>query len=247
MGVDLAGAGLAFLAGLFSILSPCVLPLLPIILGAAASEHKMGPAALAVGVASSFVAIGLFLALIGFGAGIDGDALRFGAALLMIALGVLLAAPALQVRLAAAGGPVADWIERRFAGFSTPGFSTHGLRGQLGLGLLLGAVWSPCVGPTLGAASLLAAQGHNLGQVGLVMAAFGLGAGLPLVALGAVSRSLSTRLRHSLLVGGKWGKGALGAVLASVGLLIATGLDKPLEAALVAASPDWLTNVTTRF
>ncbi|HEY8067118.1 MAG TPA: cytochrome c biogenesis protein CcdA [Methylosinus sp.] len=242
MGVDLAGAGLAFLAGLFSILSPCVLPLLPIILGAAASEHKMGPAALAVGVASSFVAIGLFLALIGFGAGIDGDALRFGAALLMIALGVLLAAPALQVRLAAAGGPVADWIERRFAGFST-----HGLRGQLGLGLLLGAVWSPCAGPTLGAASLLAAQGHDLGQVGVVMGAFGLGAGLPLVALGAASRSLSTRLRHSLLVGGKWGKGALGAALASVGLLIATGLDKPLEAALVAASPDWLTNVTTRF
>ena len=60
------------------------------------------------------------------------------------------------------------------------------------------------------------------------MGAFGLGAGLPLVALGAASRSLSTRLRHSLLVGGKWGKGALGAALASVGLLIATGLDKPL-------------------
>ena len=120
MGADLAGAGLAFLAGLFSILSPCVLPLLPIILGAAASEHKMGPAALALGVASSFVAIGLFLALIGFGAGIDGDALRFGAALLMIALGVLLAAPALQARLAAAGGPVADWIERRFAGLLRP-------------------------------------------------------------------------------------------------------------------------------
>lgn len=242
MAADLAGTGLAFLAGLFSVLSPCVLPLLPIILGAAACEHKMGPAALAVGVASSFVAIGLFLAVIGFGAGIDGDALRFGAALLMIALGVLLATPALQARLAAAGGPFADRIERRFSGFST-----HGLRGQLGLGLLLGAVWSPCVGPTLGAASLLAAQGQNLGEVALVMAFFGLGAGLPLVALGAASRSLSVRLRHSLLVGGKWGKGALGAALASIGLLIATGLDKPLEAALVAASPQWLTDLTTRF
>lgn len=242
MTFDLAGASLAFLAGLFSTLSPCVLPLLPIILGAAGSEHKLGPAALALGVASSFVAIGLFLALLGFGAGIDGDSLRFGAALLMVALGVLLAAPALQVRIAAAGGPLADWIERRFSGFST-----HGLRGQLALGLLLGAVWSPCAGPTLGAASLLAAQGQNLGQVGLVMAFFGLGAGLPLVALGAVSRSVSMRLRNSLLVGGKWGKGALGAALASIGLLIATGLDKPLETALVSASPEWLTGLTTRF
>jgi cytochrome c biogenesis protein CcdA len=242
MTADFAATGLAFVAGLLSILSPCVLPLLPIVLGAAASEHKMGPAALATGVALSFVAIGLTLALVGFGAGVDGETLRFGAALVMIAVGVLLASPALQIRLATAGGPLADAIERRFSGLST-----HGLRGQFGLGLLLGAVWSPCAGPTLGAASLLAAQGRDLTHVGLVMAAFGLGAGLPLAALGLASRRVSTGLRNRLLAGGKWGKGALGATLASVGLLIATGLDKRLEAALVAASPDWLTELTTRF
>jgi hypothetical protein len=53
--------------GLLSLLSPCILPLLPIVLGAAASEHRMGPAALAGGVALSFVAIGLFVATAGFG------------------------------------------------------------------------------------------------------------------------------------------------------------------------------------
>ena len=72
--------GLAFLAGLLSILSPCVLPLLPIVLGAAASEHRLGPIALAAGVALSFVAIGLFIATIGFGLGLDGDVFRFVAA-----------------------------------------------------------------------------------------------------------------------------------------------------------------------
>ena len=47
----------AFIAGLLTTLSPCVLPILPIVLGAAASERKYGPAALAAGLAASFVAI----------------------------------------------------------------------------------------------------------------------------------------------------------------------------------------------
>lgn len=238
----LGGPGLAFLAGVLSILSPCVLPLLPIVLGAAASEHRLGPASLASGVASSFVAIGLFVAVIGFGIGLDGEWFRLGAAVLMVLFGIVLTWPSLQVRLAAAGGPVSDWVDRRFGGVSG-----GGLRGQFGLGLLLGAVWSPCVGPTLGAASVLAAQGRDLGHVGLVMALFGLGAGLPLVVLGTVSRRASMRWRDRLLSGGKWAKMALGAALAAVGLLIVTHLDKPLEAALVAASPAWLTELTTRF
>ncbi len=236
------GLGLAFLAGVLSVLSPCVLPLLPIVLGAAASEHRLGPASLASGVALSFVAIGLFVAVIGFGVGLDGDLFRLGAAFLMILFGIVLAWPSLQVRLATAGGPVSDWIERRFGRVSG-----SGLRGQFGLGLLLGAVWSPCVGPTLGAASILAAQGQDLWRVGLTMAFFGLGAGLPLGALGSLSRRASMRWRDRLISGGKWAKMALGGALAAVGLLIVTHLDKPLEAALVAASPAWLTEVTTRF
>ena len=67
-----AGAlGLAFLAGVLTVLSPCVLPLLPIVLGAAASQHRLGPLALAGGLALSFTAIGLFVATIGFAAGLD--------------------------------------------------------------------------------------------------------------------------------------------------------------------------------
>jgi cytochrome c-type biogenesis protein len=64
--MSIVGLGLAFLAGVLSILSPCVLPLLPIVLGAAASEHRRGPVALAGGVSLSFIAIGLFVATIGF-------------------------------------------------------------------------------------------------------------------------------------------------------------------------------------
>jgi len=68
--------GLAFLAGILSILSPCVLPLLPIVLGTAQAEHRLGPVALAAGLAVSFTAIGLFVATIGFAIGLDTDVFR---------------------------------------------------------------------------------------------------------------------------------------------------------------------------
>src|SRR5258708_16559372 len=179
---------LAFLAGVLSTLSPCVLPLLPLVLGAAVSDPRLGRAALAAGVAVSLVAIGLFVATIGFSIGLDADIFRGVAALLLLAGGVVLMVPRLQVQLAVAGGPVSAWTDRRFGGFAVTG-----VKRQVVVGLLLGAVWSPCVGPSLGAPSVLAAQGKDLGQVAIVMLAFGVGAALPLLLLGLVSRDVMLR------------------------------------------------------
>jgi len=238
----LATLVLSFLAGILSVLSPCVLPLLPIVLGAAAAEHRAGPAALAAGLALSFTAIGLFVATIGFSIGLDGGVFRSAAALVMLALGGVLLVPALQARVAVAAGPAGNWIDRRFGNFSSAG-----LWGQFGVGLLLGAVWSPCVGPTLGAASVLASQGAQLGQVALTMAVFGLGAALPLLVLGTLSRSALLAWRQRLATAGSGLKSALGVILVMIALAILTGFDKTLETSLVAASPDWLTSLTTRF
>ncbi len=233
---------LAFVAGLLSILSPCVLPLVPIVLGAAVTAHPLGALALAAGVALSFTGLGLLLALAGFGLGIDAGSFRLVAAGIMVVLGAILLVPSWQAQLAAAGGPVSGWVDRRFGGFAS-----SGLAGQFAIGLLLGAVWSPCVGPTLGAASLLASQGHDLARVTLTMAVFGVGAALPLVLLGLLSRATLMRVRASLMSAGKLGKGLLGASFIVIGLAIVSGADKRLEAALVDASPQWLTELTTSF
>lgn len=235
-------AFLGLVAGILSTLSPCVLPMLPIVLGAATSEHRWGPAALACGVALSFTAIGTFVAAIGFSVGLDGDFFRVVAASLMILIGAVLAVPVLQTRVAVAGGPISDWASNRFGGFSTTG-----LAGQFSLGLLLGAIWSPCVGPTLGAASLLAAQGNDLGHVAVVMASFGLGAAAPLLALGLLTRDALMRWRSRLLAAGKGAKQGLGLLLIAIGVLVISGWDKRIEAVLVSASPAWLTELTTRF
>ncbi len=233
---------LAFAAGILSILSPCVLPLVPIVLGAAVTAHPLGAVALAAGLALSFTGLGLLLALVGFGLGIDAGMLRFAAAVIMAVLGAILVVPAWQARLAGAGSPVSAWADR-----SLGGFASSSLAGQLAIGLLLGAVWSPCVGPTLGAASLLASQGHDLPRVALTMAAFGIGAGLPLILLGLVSRATLMRLRTKLMSAGKLGKGLLGAAFIVIGVAILSGTDKRIEAVLVDASPGWLTQLTTSF
>lgn len=238
----IASIGFAFLAGIVSILSPCVLPILPIVLGGAASEHRRGPLVLAAGLALSFTVIGLFVATIGFSLGLDLGVFRMFAGIVLLALGLAMLVPAAGARLATAAGPLSDWTQARFGGFDRGGLS-----GQFGVGLLLGAVWSPCVGPTLGAASLMAARGENLGQVALTMLAFGIGAGLPLAALGALSREKLLGLRERMMSAGQGAKTALGLVVVAVALLVLTGYDKVIEAALVEASPAWLTNLTTRF
>jgi cytochrome c biogenesis protein CcdA len=238
-----AGAlALAFMAGVLSTLSPCVLPILPIVLGAAASEHRWGPAALAAGLAVSFVLIGLFVATIGYSIGLNADRFRSIAAALMIALGVVLLVPRVQAQLVLAGAPLANWSDRHFGGSAK-----SGLAGQVSVGLLLGALWSPCVGPTLGAASILAAQGRDLGEVGATMLAFGLGAGLPLAAVGLLSREAVLGWRTRLSSGSTRAKAAFAIVLVAIGVLVLSGLDKQVETLLVDKSPQWLTDLTTRF
>ena len=113
--------------------------------------------------------------------------------------------------------------------------------------MALGVVWSPCVGPTLGAAVLLASQGAHLPQVALLMGIFGIGAAMPVVGLAYLSRAAMMKVRGRLMQAGKTGKIVLGAVMVAIAALILSGADKPLEAWLVEVSPAWLTTLTTRF
>jgi cytochrome c biogenesis protein CcdA len=95
-----------------------------------------------------------------------------------------------------------------------PKITIEGLFGQFLIGVLLGLVWTPCVGQTLGAAITLASQGKDLGKIVLVMAIFGLGrAGLPLALLGILSRGAMMKAKGKLGNAGKYGKQMLGEFL----------------------------------
>ena len=234
--------GAALLAGLLTFLNPCVLPVLPLVFGAAANEHRLGPLAMATGLAASFTLVGLFVATIGYSLGLDPDLFQTVSAALLIVFGLLLTVPRAQAAVQAAMGPIGDWANTRSR--THPG---TGLGGQFGLGVLLGAVWSPCVGPTLGAATLLASRGEQLGAVALTMLVFGLGAALPLLLLGTVLRPHLQRLRARLGAAGRIGKQVLGGGMILAGVLVLTGLDKALEVVFLRYSPDGLVALTTRF
>lgn len=234
--------GLGFFAGLLSTLSPCVLPLVPILAATAAAAHALGPYALALGLMLSFSLVGIFLATLGASLGLDQDSFRAAAAVILIAFGIVLLSPKLQERFATATSALSAAGNGLLATLNL-----DGLGGQFVVGLVLGVIWSPCVGPTLGAASTLASQGRNLSQISLLMMIFALGAGAPLVALGSISRAAAARLRGRMLQAGRMGKSILGGLILLVGIAIVTGLDKTFEAWVVRISPDWLNELTTRY
>lgn len=234
---------LAFLAGVLTILSPCVLPLVPIVFASAHNRHPLGPVALGAGLAISFTLLGLFISTIGFSLDLDPGLFRTVGAVLLLAVGLVLIVPALEHRFELALAPVGSWANSRRMSER----EQSGLLGQFAMGGLLGFVWLPCVGPTLGAASVLAAQGRNLGEVGAVMAAFGFGAAVPLGAIGAVSVRTLSRGRRTLMKAGGTARRLLGLATILIGLMILTGADHWLETYLTEVSPDWLVSLTTRY
>ncbi|MGC1549301.1 MAG: cytochrome c biogenesis protein CcdA [Rhodanobacter sp.] len=231
---------LGFLAGAATLLSPCVLPILPILIASALSRHRLGSTMLALGLSLSFALVGIFLATLGASIGLGANTFRHVAAILMVLFGVVMLSQRLQTVFSGMSSRIGSTGQHALGLIKG-----DGLMSQFLIGLLLGMVWSPCVGPTLGAATTLAAQGKNLGHIALLMIVFGLGAGLPLLVLSLVSGATMTRMRSSLVSIGSVTKSVLGGCFVLVGILILTGLDRQLEAAVLSISPEWLTTLTT--
>jgi len=233
----MGGLLLGFLAGTLSVLSPCVLPLLPIVVGAALQQHRHGPLALAAGLIVTATATGLFFAAAGFTSAIDRDVARAGAAALMALAGLVLLVPALEAALARAAAPLAGAAARLL------GRVPAGLGGQALVGGLLGFVWTPCTGPTLGAAITLATRSESLAHAGLVMLAFSVGAVVPVLAIAYGSRRIATG-GTTLMRLAAVGKPVMGGLLLVVGALAVTGTDKRIEAWLLDHLPEWLIALT---
>jgi len=190
----------------------------------------------------SFTLVGLFVASVGIGLGINTQVLRHIAAAMFILMGLFLLVEPLQSRLAMATAGIATGANT-LAGRVESG----GLAGPFLIGALAGAIWSPCSGPSLGAAIALAAEAGGVGEAASRMLAFGLGAVSIVLALAYGSRSAIMGRRNRLMATASWMKPLAGGVFVIVGLAVFIGWDKTLEAMLVEWSPDWLTDVTTRY
>lgn len=231
---------LAFAAGVLTILSPCVLPLAPIVIAGARASDPRGPLLLALGLAVTFGVVGGALAALGVELA-TGDAVRTISAVIMVVIGLAMLLPVVSTkaeRLLSPLSSVADHLATRLP--------KAGLFAQAGMGAVLALAWAPCTGPALGAAFALAASGGSLLAAMTTMTVFALGAALALLAAGY---GLGHLARHGRALANRaavTGRAILGFAFALVGVLILTGADRALEAGFVQAMPDWLVALTTR-
>ncbi len=229
----------AYLAGLLTLINPCVLPVLPIVLASALNADRHGPLALAAGMSVSFVVLGVLVTAFGASVGLTQERLAQIGALLMTLFGVVLIVPMLARRFEMASAGTAAGADNRMNRIDA-----SGLRGQFLGGLLLGAVWSPCIGPTLGGAIALASQGDSLGFATLIMAFFALGVSTLIVGLGLGGRE-AIRTRAGALRGlaGR-SRPILGIAFISVGVMLYFQLDHYIEAWALEVMPIWLQDIS---
>lgn len=230
---------LGYVAGLLTLINPCVLPVLPIVLATALQAGRSGPLLLAFGMSVSFVTFGLLIAALGQTFGISEESLSNAAAVVMIAFGLVLLVPRFSASFATATAGLSaqadgglDRIDR------------HGLGGQFVGGILLGAVWSPCIGPTLGGAISLASQGESLFHAGGIMTAFALGVSTIILALGYGAQNVIRRRQDTMRRLAHSARPIMGIVFILVGAAILFKVHHMFEFWALENLPAWFTDLS---
>ena len=229
----------AYGAGLLTLINPCVLPVLPIVLASALSEDRRGPIALAGGMSLSFVTFGLLIASIGHSIGLTELVLSRIGASLMLAFGLILLVPAFASRFEMATAGFAARADNQLYQSNLTGF-----KGQFFAGLLLGAVWSPCIGPTLGGAIALASQGQNLIWAASIMIAFAAGVSTLILGLGLGAKSAIRTRANALRAIAEKSKPLMGIIFIAVGLMILLQIHHVIEAWAVQVLPFWFQDLS---
>ncbi|MGU3400898.1 cytochrome c biogenesis CcdA family protein [Brucellaceae bacterium D45D] len=221
----------AFIAGVVTILSPCVLPLLPVILASSTLEGRSRPFGLILGFAVFFTAITLLLSILVRQFSIPPDIHRTVAASIFILLGIVLIVPAFKRSFE-------TWTSQWAGGFTSTGQARSGFGGGFLTGAGLGLAWTPCVGPIMASVITLALNQQTTLASAATALAFSLGTALPMglaVLMGSRIYKRTVFLkRHSARI-----QQIMGLLILLVGLAIWFGFDRTIQVALFKAFPGW--------
>lgn len=180
----------AFLAGLLTVGAPCVLPLLPILLGTSVGQtSKLRPLFITLGFIITFSAVALLFTLFTKVLGISQEVLRGIALVLLVIFGVLMLWPVLFEKISIYFGRYtnkANEISER---------SGSGNFGGLVLGIMLGIIWTPCAGPVLGSIITLIVTSQSIGKASALLVAYAVGAGIPMLLIAYGGQYITTRVR----------------------------------------------------
>lgn len=229
----------AFIAGVLTLINPCILPVLPIAIVSSLNSHRLGPVALVAGLSLVFTVVGVLVASVGPSIGLHQEQLAQIGAVMMMLFGVLMLVPNASARFSHAFAGVSDAANERMNALPTTG-----LGGQFLGGSLLGLVWSPCIGPTLGGAIALAAGGGSLVQAGITMFVFSLGVASVILVLAYGARGLFNRHRASLQSLASRSGLIIGSTFIAIGLLLFFKVHHAIEGFLLDHMPVWLMDLS---
>ena len=206
--------GVAFVAGIVTAVSPCVLPVLPVVLAGGATGGPRRPFAIVAGLVVSFTVFSLTAAALLSALGLPDDFLRNLAIAVIVLVGLALVWPRLGELL---GRPFYV-IARRRPSYTSGGFV---------LGLSLGLLFTPCAGPVIAAVATVAATQSLSVEAFLITLAYGIGAGVVLLGVALAARrgmSLGPVRAHAPAI-----RRALGVAVLAVAVLMVYGVDKRLQ------------------
>ena len=233
--------GFAFLSGVITILSPCILPVLPIVLAAGAGSGKARPFGVIAGFIASFTLFTLTLTALVQILGVPADALRIVAVLLIILSGLAMLVPGLRRGFEL----LASRLANRGAGARN---SVSGSRGGfvagLPVGLGLGLVWTPCVGPIMASVISLAITQRLDGGAVFITLAYTAGTAIPMLAVMLGGRALLGRVPALARNSGRIQQG-LGVLMILMGVAIGIGWDRKLQTAVLSAFPGYGAGLTS--
>lgn len=213
----------AFIAGLVTVAGPCILPILPIILGTSTvRSHRARPILIVLGFVLSFSIFAIIFSIFGNLLGISANAFRTIAAIMIGLFGIMMLFPVIQQSIFKKLNPLIQHVSpNRDVGDA-------GLWSGFILGLSLGLVWSPCAGPVLGSILTLIVTQQNLARSLFLLAAYALGAGIPMLIIAYGGQSIIARV-HSLSKYTETIQRVFGVmiILVSIGLL--TGMDRTIQ------------------
>lgn len=226
----------AFIAGIVTILSPCILPILPIILSGSVTGGKRKPLGIVTGFVASFTFFTLFLSTLVRSLNISADALRTFSIVVIFVFGVSLIIPQVQL-----------WIEMMFSRISgrlSPKQTQDGFMAGVLIGMSLGLLWTPCVGPILASVITLALSGSVTSSAVLITLAYSLGTAIPMLLITYSGQRVFQKVPWLLSNTGKIQK-AFGVVMIAMAVALYFNVDRKFQIWVLDQFPSYGTGLTS--
>ncbi|HLL60698.1 MAG TPA: cytochrome c biogenesis protein CcdA [Candidatus Nitrosocosmicus sp.] len=225
----------AFLAGIVTILSPCILPILPIVLSGSVSNDRKKPFGIVTGFVLSFTFFTLFLTTIVKATGISSDILRNVAVVVIILFGLSLIIPQAQLFM--------ERMISKLSAISPKSQNKSGFSGGVLIGLSLGLIWAPCVGPILASVITLAATSQVNAAAFFITLAYSLGSAIPMFAIIYGGRNLLNRIPWLLKNTAQIQK-VFGMIMIATAFMIFFNVDRKFQAFILEKFPQYGVGLT---